>query len=57
MKKWWRQMTEIRDEGITTIELVLILVVLIALVFIFKEQVTDLIETIFDKITSQSMRI
>lgn len=50
-------MTEIRDEGITTIELVLILVVLIALVFIFKEQVTDLIETIFDKITSQSMRI
>ena len=43
--------------GITVIELVLILVIIIALLLIFKTQLIDLINTIFDKITSQSSGI
>ena len=40
--------------GMSVVELVLILVVLIALVLIFKNQMTNLVNTIFRKITSQS---
>lgn len=43
--------------GITVIELVLILVIVIALLLIFKSQLIDLINTIFDKITSESAGI
>ena len=43
--------------GITVIELVLILVIIIALLLIFKTQLTSLINTIFEKITSESSRI
>lgn len=45
------------ERGITTIELILVLVVLIGLVVIFKSQLTDLVETIFEKITSESAGI
>lgn len=48
----------IRDErGIGTVEMILILVVLIALVLIFKEQMTDLVNSIFEKITKQSGKV
>ena len=43
--------------GITVIELVVILVIIIALLLIFKNQLTSLINTIFEKITSESSRI
>lgn len=43
--------------GITVIELVLILVIVIALLLIFKNQLINLINTIFDKITSESSGI
>ena len=43
--------------GITVIELVLILVIVIALLLIFKSQLINLINTIFDKITSESSAI
>ena len=43
--------------GITVIELVLILVIVIALLLIFKTQLINLINTIFDKITSESSGI
>ncbi|WP_420341656.1 Flp1 family type IVb pilin [[Ruminococcus] torques] len=43
--------------GITVIELVLILVIIIALLLIFKTQLINLINTIFDKITSESSGI
>lgn len=43
--------------GITVIELVLILVIVIALLLIFKNQLIDLINTIFDKIVSESSGI
>ena len=41
----------------SVIELLLILVVIIALVLIFKNQLTDLVNTIFEKITSESAGI
>ena len=43
--------------GITVIELALILVILIALLLIFKNQLIELINTIFDKIVSESSGI
>lgn len=45
----------IKDEdGIGTVEMILILVVLIALVVIFKEQLTDLVNDLFDKIVTEA---
>ena len=45
------------EEGITTVEVILLLVVLIAVVLVFKEQILDLVETITDKITKQAARV
>lgn len=45
------------DSGMSVIELLLILVVIIALVLIFKNQLTSLVNTIFEKITSESSGI
>ena len=48
----------LKDEsGIGVVEIILILVVLIGLVIIFKSQLTSLVQTIFDKITSESGKI
>lgn len=51
------QMALNNEEGISVIELILVLVVIIGLVLIFKTQLTTLVETIFDKITSESAGI
>ncbi len=45
------------DSGLSVIEMLLILVVIIALILIFKNQLIDLVNTIFDKITSESAGI
>lgn len=45
------------EEGISVIELILVLVVIIGLVLIFKSQLTSLVESIFEKITSESAGI
>ena len=45
------------EKGIGVVEVILILVVLIGLVIIFKSQITSLVETIFQKITSESSGI
>ncbi len=45
------------DRGITSVEIILILVVLIALVLIFKEQMTALVEDIFKNIVKESNKI
>ena len=42
------------DAGITSIEIVLILVVLIALIVIFKDQITAIVEKAFASITSNT---
>lgn len=44
------------DRGIGVVEVILILV-LIGLVIIFKSQLTSLVQTIFEKITSESSGI
>ena len=55
MKEFLAFMKE--DAGIGVIEAVLILVVLIGLVIIFKKQITQLLENIFEQINSQSKEV
>lgn len=55
IKQFFQFMKE--EKGIGVVEVILILVVLIGLVIIFKSQLTDLVNTIFEKITSESSRI
>ena len=45
------------EEGMGTVEIILIIVVLVGLVIIFKAQITQIVQTIFSKITSQTNRI
>ena len=45
------------EKGIGVVEVILIVVVLIGLVIIFKSQLTSLVNTIFEKITSESSGI
>ncbi len=42
------------EDGMGTVEMILILVVLIGLVIIFKKQMTSLVKSIFDTITQKS---
>ena len=42
------------EEGMGTVEVILIILVLIGMVIIFKSQLTDLVESIFTKITKQA---
>ena len=42
------------EDGMGTVEIILIIVVLIGLVIIFKEQLRSLVESIFEKITTDS---
>lgn len=59
MKKIWERIKETwKDEqGITTVEVILLMVVLIAVVLLFKEQILGLVEDIMDKISQQAMRV
>ena len=45
------------NDGIGTVEMILILVVLIGLVLIFKEKLTSLVEDIFKTISSKSKSV
>lgn len=42
------------EDALGVVEVILILVVIIGLIIIFKSQLTNLVNNIFDKITSQS---
>ena len=42
------------EEGLGTVEIILIIVVLIGLVIIFKNQLRSLVESVFEKITADS---
>ena len=58
MWRWYRLKQVLQEEdGTGVVEVILILVVLIGLVLIFKSQLTSLVETIFEKITSESSGI
>ena len=56
MRKFLRRLYE-EEDGIGTVEIILILVVLIGLVIIFKSQLTSLVNKLFKKIVSQSNSI
>ena len=45
------------EDGMGTIEIILIIVVLIGLVMIFKKQMTSIVNSIFEKIVSESSSI
>lgn len=49
LRAFWQE-----EEGMGTVEIILILVVLIGLVIIFKKQLRSLVEKVFEKITSDS---
>ena len=55
----WNKVKEfLEDErGLTSVEIILILVILIGLVLIFKEQMTELVNNIFKTISSQSGKV
>ena len=42
------------EDAVGVVEIILILVVLIGLVIIFKDQITSLVKSILEKITNQS---
>lgn len=52
LKNWKQFITE--EDGMGTVEIILIIVVLVGLVLIFKEQITKIVESIFSKITKQT---
>ncbi len=45
------------EEGMGTVEVILIIVVLVGLVIIFKEKITEIVNSIFTKITNQTKKI
>ncbi|MDO4470310.1 MAG: Flp1 family type IVb pilin [Bacillota bacterium] len=52
LKEFWQE-----EDAVGVVEIILILVVLIGLVLIFKEQLTSLVKSILNKITKQSNSI
>lgn len=59
MRKFWETAKAFaaEEDAVGVVEIILILVVLIGLVIIFKEQLTSLVRNILSKITSQSNSI
>ncbi len=59
MEKFWEIAEEFarEEDAVGVVEIILILVVLIGLVIIFKDQLTALVEKILSKITKQSNSI
>ncbi|MBO4981158.1 MAG: hypothetical protein J6C84_04595 [Lachnospiraceae bacterium] len=45
------------EDGMGTVEIILIIVVLVGLVLIFKEQITKIVNNIFSKITTQTNKV
>lgn len=45
------------ESGLSTVEIILILVVLIALVLIFKEEMIEIVESIFENINKKINKI
>ena len=47
----------VEEDGMGTVEIILIIVVLVGLVIIFKSQITDIVNTLFDGITNKTAQI
>lgn len=52
MRSFWRE-----EDAVGVVEIILILVVLISLVVIFKEQLTSLVTKLLSKVTKESSAI
>lgn len=55
LKSFRQFLTE--EDGMGTVEVMLIIVVLVGLVIIFKEKITEVVNSIFTKITNQTKKI
>ena len=55
LKSFRQFLTE--EDGMCTVEVILIIVVLVGLVIIFKEKITEVVNSIFTKITNQTKKI
>lgn len=55
LKSFRQFLTE--EDGMGTVEVILIMVVLVGLVIIFKEKITEVVNSIFTKITNQTKKI
>lgn len=47
----------LNNRGMGTVEVILIIVVLVGLVIIFKGEITEIVNSLFEKITSQTGRL
>lgn len=56
MLKNWKNLLK-EEDGMGTVEIILIIVVLVGLVILFKGQITSIVQSIFTKITSQTNTI
>ena len=54
--KVWRQFVR-EEDGMGTVEVILIIVVLVGLVIIFKDQITKIVNNLVNKISSQTGKI
>jgi len=54
--KNWRDLVR-EEDGMGTVEVILIIVVLVGLVIIFKDQITKIVNNLFNKITTQTGKI
>ena len=59
MKKRLKGLSELltEEDGMGTVEVILIIVVFVGLVIIFKNQITSIVESLFEKITRQTEKI
>ena len=55
MQVWKRFLTE--EDGMGVVEVILIIVVLVAMVLIFKEQITALVQTIWTSINKDAKKV
>ena len=55
LKSFRQFLTE--EDGMGTVEVILIIVVQVGLVIIFKEKITEVVNSIFTKITNQTKKI
>lgn len=53
----WKYFWAENNAGMGTVEVILIIVVLVGIVIIFKSQITELVESIFSKITKQANKV
>ena len=55
LKSFRQFLTE--EDGMGTVEVILIIVVLVGFVILFKEKITEVVNSIFTKITNQTKKI